>query len=88
MSPRLLTARQVGDVLGVNPETVLRWYRRGDLPAIRLPGGPVRFVEDELDAWLAERATAARGSVSHPAGRRPLGSVPLVSSATPEDEEN
>lgn len=56
----LLTAREVAGLLGVSTETVLRWTRRGDLPAIRLPGGAIRFREDELDAWLMARATASR----------------------------
>jgi excisionase family DNA binding protein len=53
----LLTARQVADRLGVSAETVLRWTRRGDLPGFRLPGGALRFREDDLDQWLALRAT-------------------------------
>jgi excisionase family DNA binding protein len=54
----LLTAREVGDMLGVSTKTVLRWTRRGDLPAIRLPGGAIRFREDDLDEWLDVRATS------------------------------
>ena len=57
MTGRLLTARQVADTLGVSTETVLRWTRRGDLPAIRLPGGAIRYREHDLDDWLARRAT-------------------------------
>jgi excisionase family DNA binding protein len=57
MTGQLLTARQVADVLGVSSETVLRWTRRGDLPAIRLPGGALRYREAELDEWLSLRAT-------------------------------
>jgi excisionase family DNA binding protein len=85
----LLTARAVGRELGVSTETVLRWMRRGELPAIRLPGGAVRFREKDLEAWLEQRATPRRGSVSHPGGRRPSGTValPSTASATPEDEE-
>jgi excisionase family DNA binding protein len=56
----LLTAREVAELLGVSTETVLRWTRRGDLPAIRLPGGAIRFREDNLDAWLMARATPGR----------------------------
>ena len=56
---RLLTARAVADRLGVSTETILRWVRCGELPAIRLPGGAIRFREGELDAWLASRATGA-----------------------------
>ena len=86
MNGRLLTARELADLLSVNPETVLRWTRRSQLPAIRLPGGAVRFREDEVDGWLQERATPGRGSVSHPAGTPP--GCRLAVSATPEDEED
>jgi excisionase family DNA binding protein len=85
MTGRLLTARELADLLGVSAETVLRWTRRGDLPAIRLPGGAIRFRADELDGWLTERATLGRGSVSHPDERRPAST--LAMSAIPEDEE-
>jgi excisionase family DNA binding protein len=82
----LMTARTVAEQLGVSPETVLRWTRRGELPAIRLPGGAIRYREDEIDGWLEERATPGRGSVSHPAGTPP--GCTLAVSATPEDEED
>jgi excisionase family DNA binding protein len=61
MSDRLLTAREVADVLGVSTETVLRWARRDAIPSITLPGGAKRFPEPALNAWLAERATPGRG---------------------------
>ena len=60
MTARLLTAREVADVLGVSSETVLRWTRRGDLAAIRLPSGAIRYREADLDAWLVARATPGR----------------------------
>jgi excisionase family DNA binding protein len=55
----LLTAREVADVVGVSSETVLRWARRGELPAIRLPGGAIRVRENVLDEWLRERSTVS-----------------------------
>jgi excisionase family DNA binding protein len=58
---RLLTARAVAYMLDVCAETVLRWIRNGDLPAIRLPGGAIRIGESELSAWLRARATPAPG---------------------------
>ena len=88
MTGPLLTAREVADLLGVSTETVLRWTRRGDLPAIRLPGGAIRYREEVIDGWLSERATPLRGVVEHPAGRRPGASVHSLSSSTPEGEEN
>jgi excisionase family DNA binding protein len=56
-------------------ETVLRWVGQGKLPAIRLPGGAIRFREDEIEALFEEWATPSRGDVTHPEGRRPLGTV-------------
>jgi excisionase family DNA binding protein len=53
----LLTAREVAGLLGVSPETVLRWTRRGELPAVRLPGGAIRYREEELEVWLGARGT-------------------------------
>lgn len=55
---RLLTARAVADRLDVGTETILRWTRRGELPAVRLPGGALRYRPGELAAWLDARATA------------------------------
>ena len=88
MSGPLLTARAVADLLDVSAETILRWTRRGELPAIRLPGGAIRYRGDVIDGCLAERATPVRGVVEHPAGRRPAPSVHSITSSTPEGEEN
>jgi len=57
---RLLTAREVAELIGVSSETILRWTRRGDLPAIRLPGGAIRYREAELGEWLVARQTTGR----------------------------
>lgn len=56
----LLTAREVAELLSVSPETVLRWTRRGELPAIRLPSGALRYREADLDAWTAARSNPSR----------------------------
>ena len=57
MTGRLLTARQVAELVGMSTETVLRWTRKGTLPAIRLPGGALRYREADLEQWLEGRAT-------------------------------
>ena len=82
---RLLTARVVADRLDVSAETVLRWARRGELPSVHLSNRAIRFPELELEAWLEERTTPARGSVTHPAGRRPPAS--LMGVTHPKHEE-
>lgn len=83
----LLTAREVAGILDVSTETVLRWTRRGELPAIRLPGGAIRIREGEFQEWLQERATPRRGSVSHPDERRPAGTLTGVSHPQHDEED-
>jgi predicted DNA-binding transcriptional regulator AlpA len=63
MDDRLMTAVQVGDLLGLSPATVLDRWQAGDLPGYRLwgaKGGPVRFRESEirelLEEWRHDRA--------------------------------
>ena len=53
----LMTAREVAEELSVCTETVLRWTRRGDLPGFRLPGGALRYREDDLLDWIESRST-------------------------------
>lgn len=91
MTGRLLTAREVADRLGVTAETILRWTRRGELPAIRLPGtarGRLRYRAEDVDAWIEQHATGAaprevsatRDGRAHAGGYAP---VPFPASATP-----
>ena len=58
----LLTAREVAELLDVSTETVLRWTRAGKLPAIRLPGGAIRFREDEILGAVGDGGPGVRGS--------------------------
>lgn len=50
-----MTAREVGEWLGVSTETVLRRYRRGELPGYRIASNALRFDEAELAEWLDVR---------------------------------
>jgi excisionase family DNA binding protein len=86
VSAQLLTARAVADMLAVSTETVLRWTRRGELPAIRLPGGAIRYREPELAEWLAERATPRRGVPTTTTGAAPGRTVPSLVPTTTNDE--
>ena len=87
MTGRLLTARAVADQLGVSVETVLRWARRGELPSIHLSNRAIRFRQDEVDAWVEDRATPQRGSVTHHAGRRPTHNGTLTGVTHHSNEE-
>lgn len=72
MSDRLLTAAELGEILGLSTDTILDRWEAGDLPGFRLfakvdrrgrPTGPVRFrlseILDKLDAWHVNGPVAA-----------------------------
>jgi excisionase family DNA binding protein len=84
MRSPLLTARAVAEVLGVSTETVLRWVRRGELPAIRLPSGALRFPLATLDEWLAAPATPRQGVLTTTTG---AATRPLIGLTIAEDKE-
>ncbi len=48
---RLLTARELADVLGMAPATVLDWHEAGRIPSFKI-GTAVRFRASEVEAWL------------------------------------
>lgn len=52
-----LTAADVAEAVGVSTRTVLRWIDRGDLEAVRLPGGRLRVSQAALAAHLAAWST-------------------------------
>ena len=54
MTERLLTARELGELLALSAATVLDHFEAGKLPGFKLPTGPVRFRESEVLAWLEE----------------------------------
>jgi hypothetical protein len=62
VSERFLTARDLAERFGVCPETVLRWTRRGLLPAIKLPSGAIRYRPEDVDGWEREHETGADGA--------------------------
>jgi excisionase family DNA binding protein len=81
---RLLTAGEVAAMLSVSAETVLRWTRRGELSAFRLPGGAIRYDAAELERWLGEHATMGAATEKTPVNRhRAQGGVSLVSPVNP-----
>ena len=54
MNERLLTTREVGEYLSLSPESVLRRWRRGEIPGgIRLSSNVLRFRGQAIEAWLA-----------------------------------
>lgn len=59
---RLLSKRQTAELVGFHPEHVMRLARAGAFPQpIKLGAAPncaVRFLADEVDAWIASRMAA------------------------------
>jgi excisionase family DNA binding protein len=88
MTERLLTAREVADRLGVSAETVLRWARRGVLPAVYLSSRAIRFPERELDGWLESRATPRQGVSTAQSDAARIRTLPSVASTARPDREN
>jgi PTS system nitrogen regulatory IIA component len=78
---RLLTSREVGELLGFSPATIQDWAEKGALPAFK-PGGRLRFRLSEVEAWLEGKRTSAGGEA--PATpRRPSEGVVSHLPATP-----
>lgn len=48
----LLKVAEVAALFRVTPATVVRWEKRGRLPARRTPGGHRRFAADDVRAAL------------------------------------
>jgi excisionase family DNA binding protein len=59
----LLTARQVGEILGFAPGTIVDWAEAGTIPAFRI-GGRLRFRWSEVEAWLETKRASAGGEVA------------------------
>ena len=69
VTERLLTTREVAAFLRLSSETVLRRYRAGELPGIRLGSNVLRFRESALEEFLQDGATSPAPEPSNrPAG--------------------
>ena len=58
MTERLLTARELAEVLSFSAATIVDWSERGELPGFKV-GGRLRFRESEVLAWLEARRTTS-----------------------------
>ena len=48
---RLMTAKQVSELIEVRPSTVYQWVHLGLIPYVKI-GKSVRFKKDELFRWI------------------------------------
>jgi excisionase family DNA binding protein len=56
-APKALRRGDAAARLGVHPNTLAGWVKRGWLKGVQMPGGEIRFREDEVEA-LRERIYA------------------------------
>ena len=56
---KLLTPKEVAEMLRVSVKTVYSWVNSGRIPYYKLAGSVVRFKEDEILKWIEE----SRGDV-------------------------
>lgn len=57
VTPTTLRRGEAAQRLGVHPNTLAGWVKRGWLTGVQMPGGETRFYEDEVKA-LRERIYA------------------------------
>ncbi len=55
MSTTLLTKRQAANRLGVSSRTVEKWQQEGKLSFIKISATCVRFREEDIERFIAER---------------------------------
>ena len=81
--PPAVTVRMVAAEYGVEPKTVYAWIKKGDLRAVRLPGGDYRIKREHLDEFERCRDTSSRAPIiaSGDGGRSgsSIGPTPLSS---------
>ena len=55
---RLLTVKEVAQILGVSPVTIRAWDKNGKIKTIRTPGNQRRIPEEELRRILGNTGPA------------------------------
>lgn len=48
---RLLTVKEVSEILSIAPQTLYQWAELGRIPSFKL-GGCIRFDESDILVWL------------------------------------
>ena len=70
MTERLLTVRDVAELVGLSTESVLRRWRAGEIPGFRLSSNVLRFDPSEIEHWLEDlQATRKAEGMTQPTGR-------------------
>lgn len=70
---RLLTARQLGDELGLSTDWILDEWQAGRLPGYRLTPRMIRFRVSDVEAWLTSKRAGPK--ITPPVGESKLRAV-------------
>lgn len=65
----MLTVQECSAYLRIKPSTLYAWASLGKIPCVRL-NGLVRFLKEEIDAWVARSRLERRIVNPYPPGRR------------------
>ncbi len=68
-APLALRPRDAARLLGISPRTLWEWTRVGIVPCVRVGSGTrktVLYPVADLQAWLTEKAQAAKGVDNDP----------------------
>ena len=61
---KLLTVRQLSEILQVSRRTIYDWTHIGFIPHYKFPKG-VRFLKPKIEKWLQARRTKGRNSYKY-----------------------
>lgn len=67
---RLLTVKEVADLMRAKPTTVYSWAEQGLIPCFKL-NGLLRFDEGEISRWINDCKTSGERHYNMATGRRP-----------------
>jgi len=66
MAGRALSTMEAAEFCGVHYTTIRRWVRDGELAAFETPGGHLRILQPELEAFIASRRLGLRRRLNTP----------------------
>ncbi|MEX0718436.1 MAG: helix-turn-helix domain-containing protein [Planctomycetaceae bacterium] len=64
--PLLVSSREAARLLSVSERTLLRIREAGNLRAVRLPRGGLRYAVRDLERWIDAQLAAADGDEGGP----------------------
>ncbi|MEA3369480.1 MAG: helix-turn-helix domain-containing protein [Candidatus Ratteibacteria bacterium] len=55
MNSKLMTTKELAEYMQLNPLTVYKKVKEGDIPCVRV-GRSIRFKKEQIDKWLEKEA--------------------------------